>query len=323
MIIRFGYVAMSVHLQNASPSRTMTATHFKILTDREAAIRKLERIAAENINNTLRHLRYNKAEGIKLYRLSSKLIPLYTHELLTGWNPYVVLDPLFAQLGAYAQEHAMRISFHPDHFTVLNTPREDVLAQALRAMDHHVDMFEAMGLDHRYKCNIHIGGTYGEKSTAGERFVENANNLPQRIRERITLENDDKTFTARETLEVAERIGVPMVFDLHHHQVNNKGERAEDLWPDIQSTWKDEAHEPLLVPKMHLSSPKSERDPRGHADYVDAASFLAFAQSIAPQTPHLDVMIEAKRKDDALFRLVRELVRSPAVNKIDGATLEI
>ncbi|WP_309119017.1 UV DNA damage repair endonuclease UvsE [Paenibacillus sp.] len=357
MIIRFGYVAMSVHIKNASPSKTMTATQFAKLADREAAVRKLERIAAENLHNTLRLLRHNRGEQIKLYRLSSKLVPLLTHEMLEGWNPLDALEPDFRALGDYAKANGMRLSFHPDHFTVLSTLRKDVLAKSVQDLEWHVAMLERMGLDERYKCNIHIGGTYGDKPKAYERFVRQFAALPERLRRRITLENDDKTFTARETLEACKAVGAPMVLDIHHHAVNNDGETIESLWEEIQSTWAAEqeryaasrgavaalagfgggepegsggaavavapGEDELLVPKIHVSSPKSDSDPRGHADYVDVEAFYAFARTVAPTTPRLDVMIEAKRKDDALFRLVRDIVAKPGVRRIDGASVEL
>jgi len=342
MIIRFGYVAMSVHIKNASPSKTMTATSFQKLADKEAAIHKLERIAAENLQNTLRLLKHNKAEQIHIYRLSSKLIPLYTHELLNDWNPLDELEPDFRAIGDYAKINGMRLSFHPDHFTVISTPREDVLASSHKDLDMHVSMLERMGLDDRYKCNIHIGGAYGNKTVSHERFIRQFNALPERIRRRITLENDDKTFTALETLEAAEAVGVPMVLDIHHHAVNNDGERIEDLWDRIQNTWAvekvrakaaqrdaneadsgEEATNLLLTPKIHVSSPKSEKDPRGHADYVDVDFFMDFARVIAPQTERLDCMIEAKQKDDALFRLMKDIVTKEGVRQIDGSTVEL
>lgn len=328
MIIRFGYVAMSVHVNNASPSKTMTAKTFQSLLDREAAIRRLESIAAENLRNTLRLLKHNKAEDIMLYRLSSRLIPLLTYELLEGWNPLDVLEPNFREIGDFARANGMRLSFHPEHFTVISTPRQDVLAKSETDLHWHVAMLERMGLDERYKCNIHIGGAYGDKASAYERFIRQFNDLPDRIRRRITLENDDKTFNTKETLEACKAVGVPMVLDIHHHAVNNDGESASELWSEIQETWalekvRTKSDDELLVPKIHVSSPKSASDPRGHADYVNADDFFAFVSSIAAQTPRLDVMIEAKRKDDALFRLVQDLTSRPGVRQMNGAAVEI
>ncbi|XEC93017.1 UV DNA damage repair endonuclease UvsE [Paenibacillus tarimensis] len=326
MIVRLGYVAMSVHVKNASPSKTMTVTNFSKLADRKAAVRKLERIGAENLHNTLRLLRHNAAHEIYIYRLSSKLIPLFGHELLGDWNPTSVLADEFAAVGDYAKKHGMRLSFHPDHFTVLSTPRKDVLISSIADLDRHVRMLEAMGLGLEALCNIHIGGSYGDKPSAQARFVSHFESMEQRVRERVTLENDDKTFTALETLEVCERVGVPMVLDLHHHHVNNDGESAASLWQRIARTWvrsgpTDASAE--LPPKIHVSSPKNDKVPRRHADYVEPEPLLEFLREIAAETPRLDVMIEAKLKDEALFRLIESLKGHTDIKPLTGASFEV
>lgn len=333
MIVRFGYVAMSTTLVNASPSRTMTYKTFSGLSDQGAALRRLESIARENLHNTLRLLRHSVAHDIHVYRFTSKLIPLATHEALLqlDWNPYDILAEAFTEIGQYVKNHGMRVSFHPDHFTVLSTPRPEVLLHSIRDLDYHVAMLEAMGLDSRAKNNIHIGGAYGDKHSAGERFKENIGGLSAKIKQRLTLENDDKTFNALETLEIAESSGLPMVLDIHHQWVNNEGETAAELWPRIYNTWTSsfaQAETPegkFLAPKIHASSPKSASDPRGHADHVIAAPLLDFLREIAPITEQVDVMLEAKLKDGAVFALMKDLSSyvGDGVEIIDGATVRI
>ncbi|MBD0382329.1 UV DNA damage repair endonuclease UvsE [Paenibacillus sedimenti] len=329
MIIRLGYVAMSTAVKNASPSKTMTATNFSKLADREAAIRKLERIGAENLHNTLRLLRHNRAHDIMVYRFSSKLIPLIGHELLEGWDPIPALAAEFREVGSYAKKNGMRVSFHPDHFTVLSTPKKEVLQKSIEDLERHTAMLNEMGLGMEAMCNIHVGGTYGDKGKAGKRFADNFMTLRPEIQERITLENDDKTFTALETLELAEQVGAPMVLDIHHHVVNNSGEDASELWPRILGTWMRAEGELLneaaasLPPKIHVSSPKSEKDLRSHADYVEVRPLFTFLQQIAPITPRLDIMIEAKMKDDALFRLMEGLKRQNGVKILNQASIEL
>ena len=136
-----------------------------------------------------------------------------------------------------------------------------------------------------------MGGAYGNKQAAGERFIEQFSALPDRFKNRVTLENDDKTFNVKETLAAAETVGVPIVLDIHHHAVN-PGDTEEDeliasLWPRIAGTWRKErvrlglqesAH---LPPKIHASSPKSPSDPRGHADNVEAEPLLRFLRGAA------------------------------------------
>ncbi|WP_025685345.1 UV DNA damage repair endonuclease UvsE [Paenibacillus maysiensis] len=331
MIVRFGYVAMSVTVQNASPSKTMTLASFNKIGDREAAIRKLERIAAENLHNTLRLLRHNRASDIKVYRFSSKLIPLATHQNLRDWDPFQALAADFAEVGNVVKANGMRVSFHPDHFTVLSTPRPEVLQSSINDLQHHKAMLEAMGLGADAKNNIHIGGAYGDKVTSSQRFVEQVDALELSLRERMTLENDDKTFNAVETLEACKRTGLPMVLDIHHQWVNNEGEKPWELWPGILDTWKGElaqtgsSPDHPLPPKIHASSPKSEKDPRSHADGVQVEPLLTFLRNIAGYTDQIDVMLEAKRKDEALFRLMDELRarEGDGVKVLNGASVEI
>lgn len=340
MIVRFGYVAMSTLVANASPSKTMTVAYFKKLSDREAAVRKLERIASENLHNTLRLLKHNKAYDIMVYRLSSKLIPLFGHELLKDWRPIKALQESFQAIGEYSRKYGMRLSFHPDHFTVLSTPRKEVLEHSQQDLGRHVSMLHAMGLGEESKCNIHIGGMYGDKQKSGERFVRQFGALPWEIRRHITLENDDKTYTALETLEIAEQVGTPMVLHLHHHTVNNPGgESPEELWPRIAKTWEGQPLIPFapslsafaalsgeekvpLPPKIHLSSPKSEKDALSHADFVGVEPLLPFLKAIAPATPRLDIMIEAKMKDQALLKLMEDLQRE-GIRAAGQAAVEI
>ncbi|NOV02834.1 UV DNA damage repair endonuclease UvsE [Paenibacillus planticolens] len=336
MIIRLGYVAMSTVVKNASPSKTMTATRFSKLLDREAAIRKLERLGAENLHNTLRLLRHNRAHDIMVFRFSSRFIPLIGHEMLGDWNPIPTLSAEFEELGTYAKQAGMRVSFHPDHFTVLSTPKADVLQKSILDLERHNAMLNAMGLGSEARCNIHVGGSYGDKNKAAKRFVHNFSTLRPEIQRRITLENDDKTFNALETLNIAETVGIPMVLDVHHHAVNNEGEDAAALWPRIQQTWlnpasqqqqqpQQESQQPdeALPPKIHVSSPKSETDPRSHADYVEAGPLLAFLRAIAPVTPRLDIMIEAKMKDEALFRLMEDFKLQEGVTVLDQASVRL
>ncbi|MBW4085060.1 UV DNA damage repair endonuclease UvsE [Paenibacillus sp. S150] len=333
MIVRFGYVAMSTVIQDCSPSKTMTMASFNKLNDREAGLRRLEAIARGNLHNTLRLLKHNVGSEIKVYRMTSKLIPLATHPDLQDWRPFAALAADFAEVGSYVMRHGLRVSFHPDHFTVLSTPRPEVLASSIRDLQHHADMLKAMGLPATAKNNIHIGGAYGDKPVAAVRFLEHFAALPLELQERMTLENDDKTFTAPETLEVSRRLGLPMVLDIHHQWVNNEGELPWELWPEIRKTWqtplalKDVLPGETLPPKIHVSSPRSPSDPRSHAEGVEPAPLLAFLKRIAADTPAVDAMIEAKAKDGALFGLMealKELAEAGnGITVLDGASVNI
>jgi UV DNA damage endonuclease len=319
MIVRFGFVAMSTKVYNASPSKTMTLKAFQAIPDKRLALRKVLRIAKENIANTKRILYHAVQHEILFYRFSSRLIPLSGHEVLEGKDFIRALKDDFAEIGQIVRQNKMRVGFHPDHFTVLNTPRKEVLQSSVKDLIRHVRMLHAMGLDRAYKCNIHVGGVYNNKEAAGQRFIDRFQRLDRRIREHICLENDDKTFTAKETLEIAQAVKAPMVLDLHHHRCNHHGESLEDIFPLIVTTWKDE----FFPPKIHVSSPKNEEDIRSHADYVDLDDIVPFLHLAKQYTDRLDVMIEAKQKDDALFQLMSNLTRLADVKQITDGMIEI
>ncbi|MBA4493545.1 UV DNA damage repair endonuclease UvsE [Paenactinomyces guangxiensis] len=318
MLIRFGFVAMSMNVLNSSPSKTITVKTFKKIRDKNAAIRKIIRISKENIHNTRRIIYHAVANDIYFYRFSSRLIPLLGHPLLEGKDLIRELRREFKDLGNLIREKRMRVGFHPEHFTVLNSPKKNVVKASVQDLIHHVKMLRAMGLNSFYKCNIHVGGVYGNKESAGQRFIDHFKRLNPLIQAYICLENDDRTFTARETLDIAQRVGVPMVLDLHHHKVNNHGETVEELWPHIVQTWEKEK----FPPKIHISSPKNDKEVLNHADFVNPNDLLPFLRIAQASTDRLDVMIEAKMKDEALFRLMDELEAIDGIERVNQASLK-
>lgn len=319
MLVRLGYVAMSVHLQNASPSQTMTFAQFQRLKDREAAIRKLERIANSNLENCLRLLKHNSGHDIAFFRFSSKLIPLANHEELPGWDYILPLKDNLLALASYIKEHNMRVDFHPDHFVVLNSPGEDILKQSLKTLRMHYRLLRGMRVDPKHRCVLHVGGGYSDKEMALEQFITNWGDVPRGIQDMIMLENDDTTFTLHETLYLGEKLAVPVVFDYHHHLTNDGGLDWREDWSRVVETWKHSA----LPIKMHISSPRDERDPRAHADYIDSAMFLTFLREIKGSVPQIDCMVEAKQKDEALFQLMQDMQRQDDVEIVDGASFYI
>lgn len=318
-IIRLGYVAMSMELKNSSPSQTMTYAQFQKLSNREAAIRKLERISKSNLSNCLRLLKHNKGNEIHFFRFSSRLIPLANHPDLEDWNYLLPLKEELKELGDFAKQENMRVDFHPDHFVLLNTPKKETLKTSTSTLAMHVRMLEGMGIDSTHRCVLHVGGAYKDKEKALERFIHNWMYTPKKIQETVILENDDTTFTLQDTLYLCEKLGVPLVFDYHHHLARHDDSNWEKDWSRVVSTWDAS---PLPV-KMHISSPKSEKDFRSHSDYVDVDMFFTFLNGLRGSTPQIDCMIEAKQKDKALFQLMSEIKKRNDVEVIDGSTFKL
>ncbi|WP_026575463.1 UV DNA damage repair endonuclease UvsE [Bacillus sp. UNC438CL73TsuS30] len=318
-IVRLGFVAMSMELKNASPSQTMTFAQFQKIADREAAIRKLERIALSNLQHTLRILKHAAASKIHFYRLTSRLIPLANHEELPDWD---YMDPLKADLkeiGDFVKKHNIRIDFHPDHFVLINSPNKDILKNSIRTLKMHYLLLKGMKIDPTHRCVMHVGGNYKETETSLERFIDNWMEVPRSIQKTIMLENDDTSFTLEDTLFLCEKLGIPLVFDYHHHLVHHKNPNWEENWSQVVHTWVDS---PLPI-KMHISSPKSEKEIRHHSDYIDIDMFFKFLKEIKGSIPQIDCMIEAKRKDDSLFKLMEEIKTRNDIEVIDGSSFYV
>jgi UV DNA damage endonuclease len=301
MKVRLGYVANALRLENCSPARTITLHNINKIDGYENQINRLTRIASENLANTLRILKANLYDGIFVYRFTSNLVPLCTHPQFQDWDYQSCLLESFREIGTFVKQHDMRVSLHPDHFTLLNSPKPEVYVASCRDLAYHAKVLEAMDIGPEARMVIHVGGKYDDKLQAIERFKKQFDKLPVSLKSRLVLENDDRCFTAGEVLTLCREIGIPMVLDIHHHQILNDGEDLQSLILKIFDTWGDER------PKVHISSPKSSQTPCYHADYIDPEQAAGFLCRTKPFDRDFDMMIEAKQKDLALFQLSREL----------------
>ncbi|MCC5909902.1 MAG: UV DNA damage repair endonuclease UvsE [Clostridiaceae bacterium] len=320
MKIRLGYVAIALNVNKGSPNKTVTFKQFDKLPDNDTKLYKLKTLTKENLDTTKRILFYNKAHNIALYRLTSKLVPLATHPEVLEWDYIKEFEDRYINIGEFILENNLRASAHPDHFTLINTPDEKVFEASLRDLEYHTKIFEAMNLSEKdAKLVLHVGGTYGNKKKSTERFIHNFNNLDERYKNRIILENDDKSFTAKEVLAICQHLSIPMVLDIHHHWCNNNQENIKDLISDIFNTWNNEKH----PPKIHVSSPKNDKNIRAHADYVDFNFLMDFIKASKKFDHDFDIMIEAKKKDLALFELMKNFKITPDVKVINDASIAL
>lgn len=245
-------------------------------------------------------------------------MPLATHPEVE-WDYLTPFADLYHEIGALVQKNNLRVSFHPNQFTLFTSPQDHVTTNAIIDMTYHYEMLEAMGLHKNTNINIHVGGAYGNKAETIARFHKNFEKLPTDIRMQTTLENDDKTYTAEETLQVCEKQGVPFVFDYHHHWANPGDGSFETLIPRIFSTWERTGK----APKFHLSSPKSDQLIRAHADYVDLEFAIPFIKALKNYGASADIMIEAKAKDKAALKLVEDVSKLRGFTRITGGAIEV
>lgn len=318
MDIRFGYVSTALNLWNTSPSKTITFTRWRQLNEEEQQQKLLE-ITRENLNNSKRILHYNIAHEIYIYRFSSSIVPLATHPDVM-WDFLTPFHLEWEELGSLISRHNLRVSFHPNAFTLFTSPRDDVTVKAIEDMRFHYKMLEAMGSPKGSLINIHIGGAYGNKQAALARFHHQIKLLPAEIKEQMTLENDDKTYTTEETLQVCEQEKIPLLFDYHHHIANPSAAPIEELMPRILASWQGREWRP----KIHLSSPRSEKEIRAHALNVDVEFIWPLIQLLKELDVHeIDFIVEAKHKDIAMMKLVEDLSAIRGVKRIGGASVRV
>jgi UV DNA damage endonuclease len=318
MIINFGYVAISMKLKESSPNKTVTLKNLEKV-DKSQWNGRVEALSKLNIENSIRILRYNNAYGVKLYRFTSKLVPFATHEAFKDWDWRTILKDDFAALGKAVKETGVRVSTHPDHFTLLNSPKKEVLESSIKDLEHHCSMFELMGLGSEYKMVLHVGGMYKNKAESIKRFYEGFSQLDERIKKRLILENDDKIYNVKDVLHICNTIKIPMVLDVHHDMCNPSGIELKNLTGEIFSTWKDEKY----PPKIHVSSPKSEKEIRSHHEFINSEEFINFTKDVKGKVGDFDIMIEAKNKDLAVFKLMEDLSGYDFIKKVGDASIEI
>jgi UV DNA damage endonuclease len=316
MFIRFGYVSSALNLWDCSPSKSLTFARYSKL-DEEAGTEALHSVTKQNLEHTLRMIHYNIAHQIVLYRFSSSLVPLATHPDVK-WDFLTPFRDILKEIGDLVRRNSLRTSFHPNQFTLFTSDKPHITENAVIDLQYHYDLLKGMGLEKEGYINIHVGGAYGDKETATERFYSNIKKLPQDIKQRMTLENDDKTYTTTETLAICENEGIPLMFDYHHYRANKLDEDdLEELLVRFEKTWDGKG----AKPKIHISSPKTEKEFRSHADYVDLDFIMPLLKKLKEMEMDCDFMIEAKQKDRAVLRLVEEISAVRGVKRLSGGSI--
>jgi UV DNA damage endonuclease len=281
--------------------RTTTAKVLSTMSRRDQ-LSKLSGICRSNAENLLRAVETVDRLGIGAFRIMSPLFPRMTHpevgyvlEQLPEGNG---IEGLLEAIRSSARERDIRLSFHPDQFVVLSSPHSAVVANSIREMEYQGWLAAAVGAE---IINIHVGGVYGDKALALQRFAHVFADLSDTVRSRLTLENDDVSYTVRDLLPVCEKLSIPLVYDVHHHRCKPDGLSVEEATRLAGATWQGVGREQYC----HLSSPKAGwngGNPKPHADYIDPADIPSCWLGRA-----MTVDIEAKAKELAVIRLMSDL----------------
>jgi len=266
----------------------------------------VESLGLANARDIVKMLRWNDRYGIKFLRLSSEMFPFASHEEY-GYKLAPFASKTLAEVGKVAAELGHRLTTHPGQFTQLGSPRKQVIDNALRDLAYHTELLSLLKLPPQQNRDavmiLHLGGVFGDKAATLDRFRENYKGLSQGVKDRLVLENDDVGWSVHELLPLCEELNIPMVLDFHHNNIifdaGHMREGTKDileLFPRIIATWKRKN----ITPKMHYSEPTpaaiTGRQRRKHNPRV---------ATLPPCPPDMDLMIEAKDKEQAVFELMR------------------
>ena len=266
----------------------------------------------ENVSSHVSFFKKLSKTGIKSFRLSSEVLPLFDYAGHLAKNSPKVMQG-FSEMGRIAMENGIRITCHPGQFCILNSDRDEVIKNAVNELQYHAWMFDAMKLPQtpQYAINIH-----GGKRGAPERLTETILSLPHNVKSRLTLENDETCYSVKDLLSIHEKTDTPIVWDSHHHTFNEGGLTSKEACMLSAETWKVSGSKPL----QHLSNSGPDsidgsfQDRRKHSWWIH---YIPSHQRQAIIDDWADVDIEAKGKNLALFRLAKELNISMPGSTID------
>ena len=294
MINKLGYACICLSLgKSVTTNRGMTQ---KTLLAKGTDY--VSELALKNCQDIIKILKWNEEHDIKMFRLSSALIP---------WGNVIQIDKLrdieqitaaLKAAGDYAHDHGHRISTHPGPFTVIASLNKVVVENSFRDLEMHAKVFDLMGLSKTpyNKINIHVNTTVGGKHESMQRFCDAFESLSESVRSRLVVENDDKPkqYTVEDLMYIHERIGIPITFDYFHHSLNPGNQTEEQALKLAATTWPKG-----ITQAVHYSESKrlhennDKENARAHSDYITKL----------PETYGLDIdiMTEAKCKDLAIL----------------------
>jgi UV DNA damage endonuclease len=258
---------------------------------------RLVQTVQNNLANLQQILAYNVVHDLRFFRMSSGLVPFASHPVNTfPWQEH--FRDTWQQIGAYIKAHDFRISMHPDQFVVLNSPNPQIVENSIRELAYQCSVMDLMGLDATAKLQIHGGGVYGDKPAAIRRFIDTYATLPENIRARLVVENDDRSYSLQDCLVIHEETGIPILFDNFHHECLHNGEPMAEALQLAARTW--QPHDGVMM--MDYSSQAPGERKGKHTASITLELFREFLGHL--QGLDVDIMLEIKDKEASALQAV-------------------
>jgi len=296
---QMGYACINMELSSQKP-KVYTGRSMIKRTFKAKGIEYASQLGLDNCKDLLTIVKWNNENGFKFFRITSNLFPWSSEYNLSDMPDYKEICNVLSNVGKYVNNNGMRITSHPGPFNVLTSPHPHVVTNCIKDLSVHGEVFDLMDLTRTpyNKINIHIGGAYGDKPSAMKRFCTNFHRLPDSVKSRLSVENDDKAsmYSVKDLYDnVYKVIGIPIVFDYHHHKFCTGDLSEQEALELAMSSWPSD-----IVPVVHYSESRSKEyedpkiRPQAHSDYV--------IDYIDTYGNEVDIMVEAKAKELAVLR---------------------
>jgi len=224
--MKIGYLCLNRSL-GCTPNRTFRLASY--------SPEKLIEIVKQNLGCLKKTLEFNYRHHLYFFRIGSGLVPFASHPVCR-FNWQREFKSRFLEIGQFIRKHSFRINMHPDQFILLNAQKNPVIKNSLRELEYHADVLDLLGLDQTAKIQIHVGGVYGDKKAAMARFINVYQKLPLKIKKRLVIENDHRSYSLKDCLLISKETGIPVVFDFFHHQCLNNGESPNEALVKAKKT---------------------------------------------------------------------------------------
>jgi UV DNA damage endonuclease len=292
--MKIGYPCINTSIQRHHTSTFRLASYSEM---------RLIQTIRDNLAHLEKILKFNVENRLLFFRISSDLVPFASHPICKfDWVYHFKSE--FEQLGEYIKANNIRISMHPDQFVILNSSNEKVTENSINELKYHCNILDAMDLDQTAKVQIHVGGVYGDKPRAIKKFIECYSTLSEAIKKRIAIENDDHLFNLKDCLEIHQQTGIPIIFDIFHHEcLNYSKESIIQAIKKASLTWKVKDGLPMLD---YSTQSKGERKGK-HAATLDPLLFCNFIMET--QRFDFDVMLEIKDKEKSALAALKLLFK--------------
>lgn len=286
--MRIGYPCINTTIGCAS-SRT-----FRLKSYSE---KRLVETVESNLSCLDKILSFNVKHNLMFFRITSDLIPFASHPICKfSWQQY--FEEQFQEIGDLIKNNGVRISMHPDQFTLINSLDNRVFENSVRELVYHAQVLDLMALDTSAKIQIHVGGVYKDKEKSIKRFIQRFKRLDDIVKKRLVVENDDSRYNLKECLKINAETRIPVLFDIFHHEVNNYGESLQEAFDLFTKTWGNADG----LPMVDYSSQKTGFRIGNHVETIDLEHFRKFLNESRPY--NFDVMLEIKDKEKSALRAI-------------------